>query len=238
MYPVIQFCVLAESVLIILRQHELEKNDRIIDSVECLEYRPFHDITGEPVEFVLKIHVGTTIEIFECIKMLEKQCVQPCQFQGRIIFMSMYNDIIWCENHHKSVCCDKANRVAEFAESFKSGRWSFLGLGAEAKWYGCLIDKPKGQWNSIADIVMQEFVESGHPMFRCSSLLLRGVLKRKGKKQFKFTPMQNPTPSVNQLSMYRAVLFWYLGRRSEGDNVSPNTNLNISQEARNPRFVG
>ena len=30
-------------------------------------------------------------------------------------------------------------------------------------------------------------------------------------------------------SICRAVLIWYCARRSDGDNVSPNTNLNISQ---------
>ena len=36
--------------------------------------------------------------------------------------------------------------------------------------------------------------------------------------------------SVNQLSISRAVLIWYCGRRSEDDHISPNTNLNISQD--------
>ena len=36
--------------------------------------------------------------------------------------------------------------------------------------------------------------------------------------------------SVSQLSIYRAVLMWYLEKRSEGDNICPNTDFNISQE--------
>ena len=36
--------------------------------------------------------------------------------------------------------------------------------------------------------------------------------------------------SVNQLSMYRAVLVCYFGRRGESGNVSPETNLNISDD--------
>ena len=35
--------------------------------------------------------------------------------------------------------------------------------------------------------------------------------------------------SVNQLSIYRAVLIWYFGQRAE-DNVDPNGNLNIAQD--------
>ena len=37
--------------------------------------------------------------------------------------------------------------------------------------------------------------------------------------------------SVNQLSIYRAALTWYLGTRSEGDNVLPNNDLNILQDS-------
>ena len=36
--------------------------------------------------------------------------------------------------------------------------------------------------------------------------------------------------SINQLCICRAVLTWYLERRREVDNVSPNTNLNVSKE--------
>ena len=36
--------------------------------------------------------------------------------------------------------------------------------------------------------------------------------------------------SVNQLSIYRAVLTWYLENRRGGGNVSPSTNLKISSK--------
>ena len=42
--------------------------------------------------------------------------------------------------------------------------------------------------------------------------------------------MMKTIVSVNQLSIYRAVLTGYLARRREGKNVSPNINLSISQE--------
>ena len=41
--------------------------------------------------------------------------------------------------------------------------------------------------------------------------------------------LMKPTVPVNQLSKNRAVLIRYIGPRSEGDHVSPNTNLNIAQ---------
>ena len=36
--------------------------------------------------------------------------------------------------------------------------------------------------------------------------------------------------SLNQLSIYRAVSTWYLERHSEGEQVFPNTNLNMSRD--------
>ena len=73
----------------------------------------------------------TSIEIPEYIKKMleEEEGVQPSQFQGRIIFMSMYDDIISWQNQNDSVCRDNAKRVAEIAENVEQGRWSFLGRG-------------------------------------------------------------------------------------------------------------
>ena len=76
-------------------------------------------------------------------------------------------------------------------------------------------------------------------MFGWPSPLSRGVLKREEKG--KVSNHNNAEPnsaemlmktivSVNQLSIYKAVLTWYLERRSEGYDVSPNTNLDISRE--------
>ena len=49
--------------------------------------------------------------------------------------------------------------------------WSFLGLGSEKKWYGTHVHKPNGDWDDVADIVMIDFSESGHLVFRGSSAL-------------------------------------------------------------------
>ena len=68
--------------------------------------------------------------------MTELQC-EPEQFKGRIIFTSMYNDIVW-ERTRKHVT------VANYARRFLLGRWSFWGLGSEKKWYGTYSDKPDG----------------------------------------------------------------------------------------------
>ena len=74
-------------------------------------------------------------------------------------------------------------------------------------------------------------------VFRCSSPFSRGVLDCKGGGKvsihYNAEPtsvemLMKPIASVNQLGMYGALLIWF-GRRREGDNVAPNTNLNIAQ---------
>ena len=73
----------------------------------------------------------TTIQIFECIEdMLEEADIQPSQFQDRLIFLSIYNDVIWWIPKN-SVCFDNAKRVTRVDESFRQGEWPFLGLGTE-----------------------------------------------------------------------------------------------------------
>ena len=65
-----------------------------------LEKRYLQDldgIDGEPMEFEWKNFTGfSTFEILDEIqKMMTKSKCEPEQFKGRIIFMSMYNDIDW-----------------------------------------------------------------------------------------------------------------------------------------------
>ena len=74
-------------------------------------------------------------------------------------------------------------------------------------------------------------LRAGHPKFRWSNVW------EKRKVSLHYNAETNPAEmlmktivSVSQLSMYRTVLTRYLERRCEGDNASPNTNLNISQE--------
>ena len=71
--------------------------------------------------------------------------------------------------------------MTECARRFTQGHWSFLGPGAEEKWYGTHAHKPDGERDKTAEGTMLDFAESGHPVFRASSALERGELKSKGK---------------------------------------------------------
>ena len=53
-------------------------------------------------------------------------------------------------------------------------------LGSEKKRYSISADSPQCECDRIAEKMMLEFGESGHPIFRATSPLPRGQLKSKG----------------------------------------------------------
>ena len=77
-------------------QSKLGKN-KIKWYLENRYLKDLNRIDGEPMEFEWKIFLGfTTLGLLAEIQkmMTELQCELE-QFKGRIIFMSMYNDIVW-----------------------------------------------------------------------------------------------------------------------------------------------
>ena len=102
----------------------------------------------------------------------------PEQFQRRIIFMSMFNDIIWGVKDNEQECIANATLVSVFAKRFPAGHWSFLGFGSETKWYSTYNERPQGEWDRVAELMMIKFRESGHPVFPSHE----SIVSRKGGK--------------------------------------------------------
>ena len=128
--------------------------------------------------------------------------------------MSMFNDIIWRIKDNERESIVNSTLVSLFAKRFPPGRWSFLGPGSEKKWYSIYIDRPHGEWNRVAQLMMIKFGESGHPVFRATSPSSRGTLKSKGGGKFSvhfcadgdtIETVSRTIVSVNQLSIYGAV---------------------------------
>ena len=105
---------------------------------------------------------------------------EPEQFQERIIFMSVFNDFIWGIKDNEKECIANSTLVSIFEKRFPAGRWSFLRPGSETKWYSTDIERPRGKWDRVAELLMIKSRESGHPVFRTPSPLSRGTLKSKG----------------------------------------------------------
>ena len=74
-------------------------------------------------------------------------------------------------------CIANATLVSLFAKRFSAGHRSFLGPGSETSWYSTYNERPQGEWDKIAELMIK-FKESGHPVFRATSPLSRGTLKK------------------------------------------------------------
>ena len=137
------------------------------------------------MEFEWNIFPGfTTLELCtEVQELLWRLSVTPEKFTGRIILVSMFNDISWWSKDNKKERESSVQLVSLYAKRFGAGQRSFLGPGSEKKWYSFSEDSPQGEWDRVAEQMMIKFAESGHPIFRATSPLSRGVLKSKGGKE-------------------------------------------------------
>ena len=176
------------------------------------DYRALDTIHGKPMEFEWNISPGfTTLQLcYRVQKFMSKMSIQPEDFTGRIIFMSMFNDISWASKENKQECESRAQLVSIYAKRFSQGRWSFLGPGSEKKWCSTLECQPQGEWDRSAELIVFKFGEGKHPVFRSTSPLSRGVLKSKigGKLSIHFCADEGTIEtffrtiiSVNQLSI-------------------------------------
>ena len=125
----------------------------------------------------------------------------------------MFNDISWVSQDNEQECESNAILVSISARRFSPGRWSFLGLGSEKKFFLC-DSRPQGERDRVAELMMIKFGESGHPVFRATSPLSRGTLKNKGGGGLSIHFCADGRTietgfrtiiSVNQLSIYGAV---------------------------------
>ena len=184
--------------------------DKVTWFTSSPQYRALDRIDGEPMEFEWNIFPGfTTLQL--CNKVQEfqsKMSVEPEDFTGRIIFMSMFNDISWGSKDNERECELMAKLVSICARRFSPGRWSFFGPGSERKWYSTHEYKPKGEWDRVAELMMIKFSESGHQIFRSTSPLSRGVAKVVENCQYTSVPMgKRLRPFFAQLYLFISSVF-------------------------------
>ena len=179
--------VFSDSVLCFGKIHEnSQSNDAWEQRLGWLKssptYRNFDRIDGEPMEFEWNIFPGfKTLQLSEEVKrLLFRLDETPENFTGRILFMSMFNDISFGTKDNETECLANAKLVSLYARRSGKGQLSFIGLGSEKKWCCISEDSPQGVWDNIAERMLVEFAESGCPIFRATSPLSRGQLKSKG----------------------------------------------------------
>ena len=89
-------------------------------------------------------------------------------------------------------------------------------VGDEKKWYGTPSYTPEGKWDSTAAQMVERFKETAHPVFKSTSALSRGILRRKNNRDtIHFNADVSDTEvffrtshSANQLSIFGAVSSW------------------------------
>ena len=86
------------------------------------QYRTLDTIDGEPMEFEWNIFPGfTTLQLIQEVqKFMNKKMSEPEQFQGRIIFVSMFNDSIWGIKDNETECIANSTLVSSFAKKISS----------------------------------------------------------------------------------------------------------------------
>ena len=205
--------VFSDSVLCLgkIHQHPESKKawkKRIEGVMTEKSYRDYDGINGEPTEFEWNIFPGfTTLQLCGKVNdLLSDLGEAPETFTGRILFMSMFNDISCDRKGNKEECLANARVVKVLAKKFGIGQWSFIGPGSEKKWYSAEENSPQGAWDHIADEMLLEFAESGHPIFRATTPLSRCKLDSKGPADYStIETIVRIIISVNQLSLYGAV---------------------------------
>ena len=92
-------------------------------------FRDYDAINGESTEFEWNIFPGfTTLQLCDKISDLLSDLGQtPETFTGRILFMSMLNDISCDRKGNKDECLANAEVVKVLARRFGIGQWSFIG---------------------------------------------------------------------------------------------------------------
>ena len=103
--------VFSDSVLCLGKVNENQPSntaweDRLTWFKSSTEYRALDTIDGEPMEFEWNTFPGfTTLELCTKVQeLLSKLSVTPEKFIGRIIFMSMFNDISWGSKDSEQEC--------------------------------------------------------------------------------------------------------------------------------------
>ena len=111
-----------------------------------------------------------TLELVREVQKFMNKMAEPNNSKGEISSCRCFNNISWGS--------EDADLVSMYARRFSPGRCSFFGLGSEKKWYSTHDSRTQGECNRVAELMMIEFRESGHPVFRSTSPLSRGNAKK------------------------------------------------------------
>ena len=178
-------------------------------------YREKEATNGESTEFEWNIFPGfTTLQLCGKVNdLLSRSGETPETFTGRILFMSMFNDISCDGKQNRRMCGKFQSRLHTCKEV-----WYLTLVIYWSRFRKEVVFYERRQstrnLDNLAEKMLTEFAESGCPIFRAPTPLSRGQLKSKGhgKLSIHFAAVQETIKtifriivSVNQLSLYGAV---------------------------------
>ena len=199
--------------------------------MDSRQHRDLDRIDGQPMEFEWKSFPGfTTLQVLaEIQKMMTEMKCEPEQFQGRILLCQCITTLYGEKRKPRNLCCQffyGFRLCSKIRATTLVVCWAWIRKEVVQN-----SRKPNGEWDDVADIMMMNFNESGHPVFRGSSAFERGDLKSKGKGELSIhfngsdeavEVILRTVISVNQLSVYGAVaelceeLAWEIATCSTG----------------------
>ena len=196
--------VFSDSVLCLGKIHEnTQSNDACEERLGWLKtslvYRNFDRIDGEPMDFEWNIFPG-----FNALLQLNEEVRHQRISQEELFSCRCLTTFPVDQETMKKNASQMLNLSLSMQRRFGAGQWSFTGPGSETKWYSISEDSPQGEWDNMAERMLLEFAESGHPIFRATSPLSRGRLKKQRPWKIVETIFR-VIVSVNQLSLYGAV---------------------------------
>ena len=176
------------------------------------------NFAGEPIEFDSENFPGATALdlLLKNSEVLEGKRITPENFGDRIIFMSMFNDIVLDKKRNVELCTTTSREIKEYNIRFKDGHWAFLGPGGKSKWYQGYVQSICGILDLRASKMLEDFENSGHPVLQRISPLSRGILKRKNDRNrvhfngeyYNIDLLYRTAQSANQLCTNGAVTKW------------------------------
>ena len=105
---------------------------------------------------------------------------EPETFTGRILFMSMFNDISCDDKGNEEECVANSKVVSVVAKKIWCRTMVIYWSRFWKKWYSLGENSPQGVWDHIAEEMLLEFAESGHLTYRVTTPLSRCKHKSTG----------------------------------------------------------
>ena len=151
-------------------------------------YAELFGIDGETVEFEWNIFPRlTSLEMLQKVQEdLRSRRLEPEDFQDRVIFMSMFNDIDRTMRGNSEKCISNSEQIKNYAGRFPQDHWTFLAMirrnwspniqryQCVESWYSEMEAKPRHHTLQCG-LVEHRTLVSNHPLCKSAQYLRSSV---------------------------------------------------------------